>query len=198
MTVVVAVLFVVVGVVAYVALRNAQDFSDANEVVPGVKSNAPKSWAGSHTPEARLHRRLRDAVLALQSNSSLDDPSLTDVRATLEREALGVDDRLVAVAALPKGRRSDLVREVEKAVHAIEEAVTSVVALRGPSLESVERGIEDVKARMLLVESAREELEMLAPGPRSLDRLRDHLDADDPAANGSDEPRSGHDHGTDG
>ncbi len=54
----------IVGVAAYVALRNAQDFSDANEVVPGVPTSAPKAWAGAHTPEARLHRRLRDAVMA--------------------------------------------------------------------------------------------------------------------------------------
>lgn len=176
MTFLALVLFTVLAIVAYIALRNAQDFSDANQVVPGVETRAPKGWAGGHSQEARLHRRLRDAVVSLQANASLDDPSLIDVRTSLEQEALGVDDRLVAVASLPKAQKVVRLPEVEKAVQAIENAVASVVELRGPSLESVERGIEEVKARLLLVEAARRELEGLSPTAQGLDELRQQLE----------------------
>lgn len=180
MTAIILVLFVVVGVVAYIALRNAQDFSDANQIIPGVPTKAPKSWAGAHTPEARLHRRLRDAMAPLQSNVSLDDPAIVEVGAALQREALAVDERLIAVASLPRGQRGPRLEEVERAVHAIEEAVASVVLLRGPSLEDTEQGIEDARHRLLLVEAARQELEALAPGSPDLDVLRAKLE-DTPA-----------------
>lgn len=42
-------------------------------LIPGVPTNAPASWAGSHDPEARMHRRLRDALAALRANRDFDD-----------------------------------------------------------------------------------------------------------------------------
>ena len=167
-----------VGVVAYIALRNAQDFSDANEVVPGVPTNAPKEWAGAHSPEARMHRRLRDAVDALRANSALDDPALTPIRAELEQQALAVDEQLVAAAALPKPHRGEAIQRVEESVAAVEAAVASVVELRGPALDSVERGIEEVRTRLALVEAARAELEGLSASP-DLDELRHRLSAEE-------------------
>ena len=174
-----AILFILGGTLAYVMLRNAQDFSDANEVIPGVPTRAPKEWAGAHSPEARLHRRLRDSMEALRANAALDDPSMVDVRASLEREALAVDDTLVAVAALPKGNRDEPIRRVTEAVERIETAVTSVVLLRGPALDDVEQRIDDVRTRLRLVEEARAELAALDPTTGSLDALRERLEADD-------------------
>lgn len=181
MTALVAIGIAVVAVLAYVALRNAQDFSDANEIVPGVKTNAPKAWAGAHSPEARLHRRLRDAIAAMQANASLDDPAMAPVRSSIEEQALGVDERLIAAAALPKQHREEPLRQVEKAVHAIEGAVAGVVDLRGPSMGAIEQGLEDVRARMLNVEAARAELEALAPSSSTFDAIRDHIESDDGA-----------------
>jgi len=106
-TIIIGLLIVVIGTIAYIALRNAQDFSDANEVIPGVPTRAPKEWAGAHSAEARLHRRLRDAMTGLRANPALDDPSLLDVREALQREALAIDDQLVAVAALPPRVRDE-------------------------------------------------------------------------------------------
>ena len=176
-----AILFVAGGTLAYVMLRNAQDFSDANEIIPGVPTRAPKEWAGAHSPEARLHRRLRDSMEALRANAALDDPSMVDVRTTLEREALAVDDTLIAVAALPKGHRDEPIRRVTEAVERIETTVTSVVLLRGPALDDVEQRIEDVRTRLRLVEEARAELAALDPtATGSLDALRERLEDDDP------------------
>ena len=172
------VVFVGLATLGYVALRNAQDYSDANEVVPGVPTRAPKQWAGAHSPEARLHRRLRDSMSALRANAELDDPSLADVRAGLEREALAIDDSLVAVAALPKPQRAPRLPQITDAVEAIEEVVASVVALRGPALGDVQRGIEDVRTRMRLVAEARAELAALDPTSESLDELRRRMEDD--------------------
>ena len=171
---------VVAFVVGYIALRNAQDFSDANEIVPGVPTNAPKEWAGAHSPEARMHRRLRDAVAALQSNASLDAPDMVAVRADLEAQALAVDERLIAAAALSKSLREEPLRQVEEAVQSIEEAVAGVVGLRGPSMGSIEQGLDDVRTRMRHVEEAHAELEGLTPGSATFDALRDHIESTTP------------------
>ncbi len=164
---------------AFVAIRNAQDFSDANEVVPGVETNAPKSWAGAHSPEARMHRRLRDAMVALNANASLDDPSLAPVRSSIQAQALAVDERLIAAAALAKNHREEPLRQVDKAVYAIEGAVASVVELRGPSMTSIERGLADVQARMLNVDAAWAELDALSPTSSTFDAIRDHIEQED-------------------
>ena len=99
------------------------------------------------------------------------------------------------MVALPKSHREEPLRQVDKAVHAIESAVASVVDLRGPSLADVEAGIEEVEARMMLVEAARAELEALSPTAGSLDALRGGLETDlaspadaAPAPGDSDEP----------
>ncbi len=171
---------VVVFVVGYIALRNAQDFSDANEIVPGVPTNAPKEWAGAHTSEARMHRRLRDAVAALRSNASLDAPDMAPIRSDIEAQALAVDERLIAAAALSKPHREEPLRQIEDAVQAIEAAVASVVELRGPSMGSIEQGLDDVRTRLRHVEEAHAELDELQPGSTTFDAIRDHIEQTTP------------------
>ncbi len=181
-----AVLFVAIGTLAYVALRNAQDFSDANQVIPGVATHAPKAWAGAHSLEARLHRRLRDAMEAVRANTALDDPSLIDVRHQLEQQALATDDRLVAAAALPKGQREPQLEAVAQTVDAIEATVGSMIALRGPEVTEVQAELDAIRTRVRLIAEARSELAGLEPGTTSdLDRLRAQLEA------GADESQTG-------
>ncbi len=187
MTVIFALLFVVVCVVAYVALRNAQDFSDANEVVPGVDTGAPKEWAGAHSPEARLHRRLRDVMTAMRDNAALDDPSLATVRTSLEEQAVEIDRRLVAVAALPRSHRDQPMEQVTRAVEAVEGAVAGIVMLRGPSPTDVEQALADVRARVGFVQEARAELEALTAPSADFDELRRGIEADEPTPDEGDE-----------
>jgi hypothetical protein len=180
-TILIGLLIVVLGVVAYVALRNAQDFSDANEVIPGVPTNAPKGWAGAHSVEARLHRRLRDSMTALRANRTLDEPALIDVREALQLEALAIDEQLVAAAALPARVRDEPMRQIASAVEAVETAVAEVVLLRGPERESSQAAIEQVRTRLALVEEARAELAALGGTPSSFEQLRRELDTTAPA-----------------
>ena len=113
-----AVVVVAAGAVGAYALasRSKKDFADANQVIPGRPTRAPASWAGSHDPEAVLHRRLRDAMAALRANQRFDDDgALLDVRVELEAQALVLDDELVSVAALPQAHRHDPLARVTEA-----------------------------------------------------------------------------------
>ncbi|HSP04009.1 MAG TPA: hypothetical protein VLR27_10930 [Acidimicrobiales bacterium] len=179
-TIIIGLLIVVLGTVAYIALRNAQDFSDANEVIPGVATSAPKEWAGAHSVEARLHRRLRDSMTALRANRSLDEPAMIQVREALEREALAIDEQLVAAAALPQRVRDEPLRQVATAVESVEATVADVVLLRGPERASTEAAIEQVRTRLALVAEARAELDALS-GPSAVEQLRRELDLTAPA-----------------
>lgn len=180
-TIIIGLLIVVLGTVAYMALRNAQDFSDANEVIPGVPTRAPKEWAGAHSVEARLHRRLRDSMTALRANRSLDEPALVQVREALEREALAIDDQLIAAAALPARVREEPLRQVGLAVESVEVAVAEVVLLRGPERDTTAAAIEQVRTRLALVEEARAELAALGGAPSSFEQLRRGMDTPMPA-----------------
>lgn len=179
-TILIGLVIVVLATVVYVALRNAQDFSDANEVIPGVPTDAPKAWAGAHSPEARLHRRLRDSMTALRANRALDEPALIQVREALEREALAIDEQLVAAAALPARVRDEPIAQVTTAVEAVETAVAEVVLLRGPERSGSQEAIEQVRTRLAHVEEARAELAALGGAPSSFEQLRRGLDT--PAA----------------
>ena len=143
--VVVLVLFIASAVVAATVVVRAQrkKFAEANVVVPGTSTKAPAAWAGAHTPEARLHRRLRDAVAAVRANPAMEDAFMMDARVSLEQQALAVDERLIAVAALPEGVRAEPLASVSAAVEAVEAAVAQLAA--GPESKSgLERAMADV------------------------------------------------------
>jgi hypothetical protein len=153
---VILVLLVVVAAVvaATVVVRtNKRKYAEANQVVPGTATRAPAEWAGAHSAEARLHRRLRDAVEALRTNPAMEDAWRMDARVSLEQQALAVDDRLVAVAALPEGVRAEPMASVAAAVDAVEAAVASLAA--GPSggdRDGLDRVMAEVEARVAQLE----------------------------------------------
>jgi hypothetical protein len=124
-------------------------YGEANLVVPGTATRAPAEWAGAHSPEARLHRRLRDAVAALRANPATEDAWRMDARLSLEQQALVVDERLIAVAALPDRVRGEPLAAVSAAVDAVEAAVASYVA--GPAASEpsgLDRAIAEVESRV--------------------------------------------------
>ena len=90
-------------------IRSKRDFDDANEVVPGVKSPAPASWAGAHSAEAKMHRRLGAAVRSARNNPRLVELGLSERTRQIESEALAIDERLIAAAGLPMSHRADAV-----------------------------------------------------------------------------------------
>ena len=150
--VVLALLVVSAVVAASVVVRtNKRKFAEANQVVPGTSTRAPAEWAGAHTPEARLHRRLRDAVEALRANPAMEDAFMMDARVSLEQQALAVDERLIAVAALPDGVRAEPLASVGAAVDALETAVAAVVTVPGER-SGVDRAMSEVADRVAKLE----------------------------------------------
>jgi hypothetical protein len=136
------------AVAATVVVRTQRrKFAEANVVVPGTATKAPAEWAGAHTPEARLHRRLRDAVEAVRANPAMEDAFMMDARVSLEQQALAVDERLIAVAALPERVRTEPLASVSAAVDAVEAAVAALVA--GPTERTgLDRAMAEVADRV--------------------------------------------------
>lgn len=144
--------------------REAQ--ARANQVVPGVPSAAPVSWAGSHDPEARLHRRLRDAVAAVRASTrDLTDGRVLDLRTELEQGALAVDESLVAVAALPAAHRAEPLARATAAVEDIEQAAADLAGATVTEASTrLARALDGARRDAELLAEARSEVERLASG----------------------------------
>jgi hypothetical protein len=144
-------------------LRSKKDFDDANEVVPGVKSAAPASWAGAHSSEAKLHRRLGESVRAARNNPRLVELGLSAQTKQIESEALAIDERLVAAAHLPASHRSDAVAALEPHVVALEEAVATLITgtTVGQSKALLESVVSEADIKLQALAQARAEVEQL-------------------------------------
>ncbi|BDB43873.1 MULTISPECIES: hypothetical protein [Mycobacterium] len=120
---IVAVIGATVAVVAVVNRNQQRAITRDSQLIPGQPTAAPRSWARSHDPEARLHRRLRDAMTALHAANAFDTGSTVVLRADLEQTALAVDNQLIAVAGLAPAQRDELLQSIARTVESIEAAV---------------------------------------------------------------------------
>ncbi len=153
----------VIGFAVALAARSKQEFAEQNQVVPGRVSPAPASWAGSHSREAKLHRRLGEAVTGAHTNPRFVDLGLAPQMAAIDAEALAIDERLVAAAALPAAHRSAAIDPLEQHVvdleGAIAELVTSVSVADSKAQLEAAVSAADVKLRALA--EARAEVEQI-------------------------------------
>ncbi len=144
------------------ARQGRKDYQAQGQVVPGVASEAPASWAGAHTREAKLHRRLGESVRSLHALQATGSESvrMLELRVELEQQALEVDRRLIAAAALPAATRDGALDKVEQAVATVEQAATELVtqAVGDPSGD---RGLQGVADQIRLAAEARAELDEL-------------------------------------
>ncbi len=166
MLIAVLLLVTVVAIVGFgvaLTVRSKQEFAAQNEVVPGVPSPAPASWAGAHTPAAKLHRRLKAAVDAARANPRYVELGLAERTRRIETEALALDERLVAAAALPTPHRDDALAQFEPAVEALEAAVAALVRSVGvgDSKELLEQVVSDADIRLQALAEARAEVERI-------------------------------------
>ncbi|WP_156688061.1 hypothetical protein [Mycobacterium sp. Marseille-P9652] len=146
-------LVLIVGVTAAVVgvvHRNQQRaISRDNALIPGRPTPAPRAWAVSHDPEARLHRRLRDAMAALRAVNALDTGSTVVLRADLEQTAIQLDDHLVAVAQLGPTQREELLPAITKTVETIEAAVGRYAAAATmPDTSALEADVATVQRQL--------------------------------------------------
>jgi hypothetical protein len=177
----------IVGFGIALTVRSKKDFDDANEVVPGVKSAAPASWAGAHSLEAQLHRRLGDAVRGARNNPRLVELGLATQTKQLEAEALAIDERLVAAAGLPARHRSDAVAEFEPQVAALEDAVAALVKSTtvSQSKELLEQAVSEADIKLQALAQARAEVEQLDSQVRGTMPRPDLSAVTDPDAEGT-------------
>jgi hypothetical protein len=157
----VAAVAAIVGLGVALTMRSKQDFAAANEVVPGVTSAAPASWAGAHSPEAKLHRRLGAAVRSARANPRLVELGLAPQTQQIEAEALAIDERLVAAAALPARHRVEAVAAFESHVAGLEDAVAALIASTtvGDSKELLEQAVSEADIKLQALAQARAEVE---------------------------------------
>jgi len=156
------------------AARVRAGYERTNQVVPGIASAAPTSWLGSHDPEAKLHRRLIDAIAALHTTQSFDTlGTYLDLRVEIEQQAVAIDNELVATSTLPVNLRDEPLARLTAAVAGIEEAVAEVGrAAASGGAEGIDRLLDRVRDRT-------------GSGPGSLDRTQaalEELERRDPAA----------------
>lgn len=154
-----------VGGVA-LAVTSKRQYRAANEVIPGRPTNAPAAWAGAHTPEARLHRRLVDVVAALRAHPLLDEGTgRLEARVALEEQVAAIDEQLVAAAALPERVRAEPLAQVERQVVAVEQAAATLAAAGDPTdgPAAIEQHVDDVRRQLDDLARIRAELDATPP-----------------------------------
>lgn len=171
-----------VAVVA-AAVAVARSRRRRNRVVPEVATDAPASWAGAHTPLARLHRRLRAAVQAARAVRD-PDGALIRARVEIEQAALAVDAHLVALHSMSERERAARMAQATAAVASVEEGAAKLADAATSAPGKVLPAVEEALERAALVEEARRELDA---GPSAIiddervdGRLPDVAAADDP------------------
>ena len=133
------------------AKRGEARRAEANQLDPGVDSGAPAEWAGAHTPEAKLHRRLVDVMSTLRVISSSTEEGIDglELRVELEQHIRSTDQRLIQAATLPAGRREQALAEIEVSVAAIENAAADLAVGQSQVGTSEDvMGLEDLRGRI--------------------------------------------------
>ena len=170
MTLLVILVVLAIAAAAAIALgaaRVRRSAEQANEVVPGTPTRAPTGWAGAHTPEAVLHRRLRSVVEAARAQGGSGSEA---VRQAVERGALEIDERLIAAAALPEPHRADAIAAIAPSVAALENAVSGAGHPGAAAPAELEAAMQDVQNRLDAIAQARAEVDQLdvtRPAPQS-------------------------------
>ncbi|MEM9747698.1 MAG: hypothetical protein AAF945_13460 [Actinomycetota bacterium] len=157
---------VVIGVVGFgvaLALRSRREFAEQNEVVPGTPSSAPASWAGAHSREAKLHRRLGAAVRSARAHPRVEELGLASQLAAIDAQAISLDEQLVAGAALTEPHRTAAIDRVEEQTAALEATIGELVAGLAESAprSQLDAAIANADERLAALAAARDEVEEL-------------------------------------
>lgn len=153
----------VIGFGVALALRSKREFGEQNQVVPGQKSPAPASWAGAHSREAKLHRRLGAAVRGAHQNPRLVELGLAPQMRSIDAEAMAIDERLVAAAALPQSHREAAIDTLEEHVVALESTIAELVTgiSVADSKAQLEQAVSAADLRLHALALARAEVEQI-------------------------------------
>lgn len=152
-----------VGSGVALAVRSKREFGEQNQVVPGRPSPAPASWAGAHSREAKLHRRLGDAVRGAHANPRFVELGLAAQMRTIDAEAMAIDERLVAAAALPAAHRDAAIDPLEANVVQLEAAIADMVTSISvaDSKQQLEAAVSAADLKLQALAEARVEVERI-------------------------------------
>jgi hypothetical protein len=128
-----ALVIVVGAVVAFavmLARRSRAQLAAGVEVLPGMPAGAPPEWAGQHTPEAKMHRRLTGLARTLAA-APLGDAASIERKVGVERRLQELDTRLIALAVVPDAARREAVDALEPEVAAAEAQVVALATEPG-------------------------------------------------------------------
>jgi hypothetical protein len=117
-------LVVAAGIMFAVSLnrRSQAQLAAGVEPVPGMPTGAPPEWAGQHTPEAKMHRRLAGLASSLATIPLGDAPSI-ERRTAVEQHVQQLDQRLIGLAGAPDAARQAAVAALEPEVASAEAEV---------------------------------------------------------------------------
>lgn len=143
--VVVLVVLVVAGLAFGIVLarRGKRRFAEQTGG-PGLAPDAPREWAGAHTPEARLHRRLAAAARSLDAQP-MGDAEAIGQRVAIEQQIQQLDEQLVTVATVPGPGKAGNLAELERLVTGVEEAVAQL-ATTGVDMDMLQRNQAELDA----------------------------------------------------
>lgn len=127
--IVLVVLVCVVGFAVALASKGKRRAKEALGLSPALAENVPAEWAGAHSPEAKLHRRLAAAAKSL-AGQPMGDAVEIEKRVAVEQQILQLDQQLVAAAAVPGPRKAELLAEIAPLVAAVESSAAGTAAGR--------------------------------------------------------------------
>lgn len=127
---------VAVGAIVFYAValarRSKAQLAAGVEAAPGMPTGAPAEWAGSHSPEAKMHRRLTGLARSLAA-VPLGDAVSIERKVGVEQRIRDLDRRLIALAAAPEAARREAVSALEPEVAAAETEVGALAVDPGLS-----------------------------------------------------------------
>jgi hypothetical protein len=141
--VVLVLVVVAVGFGVALARKGKRQFAERTGG-PGLAPNAPREWAGAHSPEAKLHRRLAAAARSLDAQPMGDAVSI-EQRVTIEQQIQQLDTQLVAVATVPGPGKAEGLAEIEPLVTSVERAVAQL-ATTGVDMDQLKRNQAELDA----------------------------------------------------
>ena len=139
-----------------------------NRVNPDTPTLAPLVWVCSPGHAARLHRRLRAAVLTARFRAStasrryLPHGQVDDLVDELCRHATAIDDQLVLVRRAPASVRRRVLRDIDGEVRTVESLAGRIAAtVNGcdrPGLVGGGPGLSRLEEQLDLLDEARVEI----------------------------------------
>jgi hypothetical protein len=156
-----------VGLVAGVVASVLYSLRRRNRISATTKTPAPVTWLVSPRAPARMHRRLRNALtsarIAYSPAVGEAHPQLPDLAHTLEREAVMMDELLVAASVSPRPHRRRSLQPLQAQVTEIERLahqIAHTARRAGPAaIPQAANGLRDVADQLEALRAAQQEVD---------------------------------------